>query len=331
MIRSAIHRLIGRRPSSPLPYDMFRDRPEDAAAAKRLEKIYHKGQERAWEGKDILAELVAKHGGIHLAPERAEAVRNLFAVILWGELAAWKVSAQLALDLEPLEAKLAATSQAHDEARHFYVMHDYLELIGYQAGELPPAAARTLVGVLEADSLVKKVLGMQLMVEPIALTLFQLTRERRLEPVLADLLAYYERDEARHVALGIHHLPAMLRGLTPWQAADLWTWQLKMFEYEIAGLAELRPSFEVLGIRERDVLRLGMAKQLLAFRMTAKELGHDLHAVEMFKKMYDFRIEFAHPEADIPTDRLSRLIHAMRSVIDDVKPVDTKLDTTEAA
>jgi hypothetical protein len=52
---------------------------------------------------------------------------------MWGELAAWKISAQLADELEPLEAKLAATSQVHDEARHFYVMHDYLDALGEKA------------------------------------------------------------------------------------------------------------------------------------------------------------------------------------------------------
>ena len=58
-------------------------------------------------------------------------------MLMWGELAAWRISAQLADRLEPLEMKMAATSQAHDEARHFYVMHDYLELATGGLKELP--------------------------------------------------------------------------------------------------------------------------------------------------------------------------------------------------
>ena len=67
-----------------------------------------------------------------------------------------KISADLALHLEPLEAKLAATSQTHDEARHFYVMHDYLKLLDYEPESLPSAAHRILLEILKADSLAKK-------------------------------------------------------------------------------------------------------------------------------------------------------------------------------
>ncbi|MEE2828890.1 MAG: ferritin-like domain-containing protein, partial [Myxococcota bacterium] len=184
-----------------IPYDMFdlERTAVEARRAQKMERIYHKGQEKIWDGKTVLAELLEEHGGVQLEPEKLVPLRRLFAVIFWGELAAWKVSSELALVLEPLEAKMAAASQAHDEARHFYVMHDYLALLDYQPQDLPPAAHRILVEILRADSLAKKLLGMQLMVEPIALTLFHLVRENRLEPVLSDLLAYYERDEARHV------------------------------------------------------------------------------------------------------------------------------------
>jgi hypothetical protein len=40
-----------------------------------------------------------------LSDAQRVAVQGLFAVILWGELAAWRVSADLALQLEPLESE----------------------------------------------------------------------------------------------------------------------------------------------------------------------------------------------------------------------------------
>ena len=105
-----------------LAYDMF-DLDRSAEEARRLVKcqsIYHRGQELAWDGRDLLGELIAKHGGVHIAdPEKAAALSRIFNIILWGELAAWRISAQLADRLVPLEAKMAATSQAFDEARHF--------------------------------------------------------------------------------------------------------------------------------------------------------------------------------------------------------------------
>ena len=122
-----------RRQEDVLPYHMFDLAKEayDAKTGDKIGRIYHKGQERAWNGKEILAMLVEEHGVPDLETEQKEALARIFAIILWGELAAWKISAQLADEMAPLEAKMAATSQAHDEARHFYTMYDYLVLLGY--------------------------------------------------------------------------------------------------------------------------------------------------------------------------------------------------------
>ena len=51
---------------------------------------------------------------------------KIASVLLWGELAAWSISADLALKLTDTDAKMAASSQVFDEARHFYVLRDYL-------------------------------------------------------------------------------------------------------------------------------------------------------------------------------------------------------------
>src|SRR4051794_30256802 len=66
---------------SEIAFDMF-DLPRHAADAKRtqkLEAIYHRGQELAWEGKEVLPELLAKHGGIgvNLSPEKRAALANI--------------------------------------------------------------------------------------------------------------------------------------------------------------------------------------------------------------------------------------------------------------
>src|SRR5262245_65028192 len=120
MIRSTARRVLGGlvpgaaaarakvrgvRPDVLLPFDMFDEQrtAAEAAAAAKLEGIYHKGQKRAWNGKELLAAAVARHGGVKLDPAEKSALQSLFAIILWGELAAWRVSADLSLQLEPLE------------------------------------------------------------------------------------------------------------------------------------------------------------------------------------------------------------------------------------
>ncbi len=331
MLRRALKRAtLGRRAParSSLPYEMFDQvaTAKQVEQARKLEKIYHRGQEKIWDGKAILDNLVKKHGGVHLSPEKTRAVHQIFGMILWGELAAWKVSAALADALQPMEAKLAATSQAHDEARHFYVMHDYLQLSNYRAEHLPHAAQRTLEEVINANTLAKKLIGMQLMIEPVALTLFQTSRERKIEPILTELLPYYERDEARHVALGINYLPELLKGASRAEMADLVLWQLRMFDYEVRGMKSLENAFRTLGFNPREVLRLGMAKQLIAFRAMTKEMGEHPAWLDAFKKFFDFRIEVGYPE-DRSSPLPVRLWEAARRTLEGIQETQTSLLT----
>ncbi len=317
---------------SKLDFDMFDpDRTaSEAAKAVKLERLYHKGQKLAWDGRSVLPDLVERHGGVKLPAAEREAVRAMFAVILWGELAAWKISTDLATHLSDMEAKMAATSQAHDEARHFYVMHDYLALLGEVPNALGPNTREVLESVLRADTLAKKLMGMQMMIEPMALTLFQAVREKQVEPVLSDLLLFYERDEARHVALGILHLPKMLDGLTVAEAMELWTWQMRQYVGQFRMLHELRPHLEVLGIHPRDILELGREKQLLAAKLLIDELGYELPIIKLFRVYTDFRAEIEFPREGESTRRRDRWRKAVRAAWTGTADVSGTLEPTAA-
>src|SRR5262245_36106214 len=223
---------------SKIPFEMF-DLEQAARCARsdaKLRNIYHRGQELAWDGRGVLAELVRKHGGIHVPEDKRHALGRIFEIILWGELAAWKISAELADRIEPLEAKMAATSQTHDEARHFYVMYDYLGLLGYQPTRIDPYSQKVLDITLDTASLAQKLLGMQLMIETIALTIFAEVRALQIEPVLSDLLLYYEKDEARHVGLGTQYLPQLLRRQSRREGLHTMAFQMKLIFWTLAGL-----------------------------------------------------------------------------------------------
>src|SRR5512144_573985 len=117
--------------------------------------------------------MTAKHREPKLPDDKRDAALQLLSILLWGELAAWAISADLAERIEDVEAKMAATSQAHDEARHFYVLRDYLRALGEPVPHLGGLARRLLVSILETDSLVHKLIGMQLLAESNALAIFR--------------------------------------------------------------------------------------------------------------------------------------------------------------
>ncbi len=298
-----------------LAYDMF-DMERSAMEAKRFNKcenIYHQGQKLAWNGKEILDMLVAEHGKPQLDVETRHALQRVFAIILWGELAAWKISAQLADRLEPLEAKMAVTSQVHDEARHFYVMHDYLSLLGDVPKTLDYAPRKLLDMILRADNLAYKILGMQLMVETLALTIFQTIRLAKPEPVLAELMKYYERDEARHVGLGMQYLPMLMKDMSKLEIARLFSFQTRILAFSMWEMKAIEKDFQHLGIDAREVLERGRAKQMTVMKQTFESLGLDAERGPVIA-LFSVAGELLFPSAETRGDRQAQWRAAWRAL-----------------
>jgi hypothetical protein len=122
---------------------------------------------------------------------------------LHGEQGALLATAQLVDSVQDLDSKLYAASQVVDEARHVDVYNRYVHTkVGFSYPVNPHL--KTLLDMILKDSRWDmKFLGMQIMVEGLALAAFAMIRNNTPEPLLRDLTAYVMGDEARHVAFGI--------------------------------------------------------------------------------------------------------------------------------
>jgi hypothetical protein len=122
---------------------------------------------------------------------------------LHGEQGALLATAQLVPSVRDLDSKLYAASQVVDEARHVDVYNRYVHTkIGFSY----PCNThlKVLLDMILKDSRWDmKFLGMQIMVEGLALAAFGMIRNNTQEPLLKELTAYVMGDEARHVAFGI--------------------------------------------------------------------------------------------------------------------------------
>jgi hypothetical protein len=288
----------------------------EARRARRMESIYHVGQARIWDGRDVLAQLIAKHGAPRLPDEKRRALARVFAIIMWGELAAWKISAQLSDELVPLEAKLAAASQVHDEARHFYVMHDYLEALGEKPAPMELWSQRVLAMTLGTKDLTKKLLGMQLTVETIALVIFQRVRELEVEPVLTELLPYYERDEARHVGLGVQLVPQLMNQLSIPAALDVALFQLDLLVTTLLALKSIEPDLLALGVDPRSMLGIAFRKQSEIDAAIKKEYPlwpEDPPVRRVFEGLCEVLFPSEGRDARVPM--ASRVRHALQVVV----------------
>jgi len=122
---------------------------------------------------------------------------------LHGEQGALLATAQLVDSVGDLDSKLYAASQVADEARHVDVYNRYIHTkIGFSYPV--NSNLKTLLDMVLKDSRWDmKFLGMQIMVEGLALAAFALIRNNTKESLLKQLTAYVMGDEARHVAFGV--------------------------------------------------------------------------------------------------------------------------------
>ena len=131
---------------------------------------------------------------------------------LHGEQGALLCTAKITETVPWYDAKLYASTQVVDEARHVEVFARYLEEKlggGYQVN----AHLRMLLDDIINDARWDMTyLGMQVMVEGLALAAFGFMHQLTEEPLLKQLLRYVMSDEARHVAFGVLVAEGGLRG-----------------------------------------------------------------------------------------------------------------------
>ena len=131
-----------------------------------------------------------------------ELLTYLLSQILHGEQGAFFASTKVAEQAPRIEAKYFAASQVIDEARHVEVFSRYLhEKLN---GEYPitPHLQQLLDDITGETRWDMTFIGMQVMVEGLALAAFSLLYQLTEDPLLKKLLRYVMSDEARHVAFG---------------------------------------------------------------------------------------------------------------------------------
>jgi len=202
---------------------------------KQLVRLYENAKRDQWNGTERLdwsidvdprSELVPDAGiGIFGTPMwdkltknereklRHEAITWQLCQFLHGEQGALLATAQIVDAVPWYEAKMYGATQVMDEARHVEVYRRFiLEKLEH---EYPVnAELKSLLDMILSDSRWDmKFLGMQIIVEGLALAAFGTIRDTASNPLLRDLTAAVMEDESRHVAFGVLSLREYMRDL----------------------------------------------------------------------------------------------------------------------
>jgi hypothetical protein len=198
-----------------------------------------------------------------------------------GEQGALLCTAKIVESVPWIDAKYYAATQVMDEARHVEVFAKYLD--EKLRGHYPiNAHLKMLLDDIINDSRWDMTyLGMQVMVEGLALAAFGFMQQMTPDPLLQQMLRYVMSDEARHVAFGVLSLKEYYAGLS-----DAELRERQEFAFEAA--VRMRDRFlqqevwDRMGIKPSDILPLviqdpgrGMFQQMLFSKIVpnCKKLG----------------------------------------------------------
>ena len=130
-------------------------------------------------------------------------VANQLSQFLHGEQGALIVASQLVAAVPWMDAKYYASSQTMDEARHVEVFSRYVNEKLEWEWPINANLKELLDATIQDGRWDFKVLGMQIIIEGLAMAAFGSLWKIASEPLLKDLLKYVMKDEARHVAFGV--------------------------------------------------------------------------------------------------------------------------------
>jgi hypothetical protein len=192
---------------------------------ENLLRLYDKGTRRQWIGNDRLdwsldvdpTNPVGMPDDIHplfgtewwekmTDAEKGEARRHLeawrFSQFMHGEQGALICTAKIVQTVPDIDSKFYAATQVIDEARHVEVYSRYLHEKVQLVYPLNKNLESLLDDVIQDSRWDMTYLGMQVLIEGLALAAFGVIRNMSTEPLGKALNAYVMQDEARHVTFG---------------------------------------------------------------------------------------------------------------------------------
>lgn len=193
-----------------------------------LEKLYRAGVTAQWDGATALdwstavdphdpgrelfldSALPLRELALYRGLPRKEQETQRAALLAWmlsqflhGEQGALFAACQVTQSVSWFDGKLYGSTQVIDEGRHCEVFHRYLaEKLG-KCYEVNDNLFVILDALMSDGRWDVKFLGMQVLVEGLALGAFGALRQSTKEPLLADLLTKVMLDEGRHVHFGV--------------------------------------------------------------------------------------------------------------------------------
>jgi hypothetical protein len=243
--------------------------------------------------EDMVVSLQTKYVSDRLS-DRKDRVRfvnqftlRTFSSILHGEQGALNLSASLCHVLKDQGAQEYAANQTREEARHVTAFARYIKARWGRPVECGPTLKALLVDIIGSPEVYKKIVGMQMLVEGLAMgafaTVFKLTND----PLAKKLMQLVMTDEAFHHKFGKIWADRTIPNLSPAEHEIIELWAAQCFQtllFNLVGPTQQRSLYEEFGLDPDIVIaelaeiindesrRENMKEQTNIFRVLVKTL-----------------------------------------------------------
>lgn len=189
-----------------------------------------------------------------------QALRS-FSSILHGEQGALNLSASLCHVLKDQGAQEYAANQTREEARHVTAFAKYIKARWGRPVEAGPTLKALLIDIIGSPEVYKKIIGMQMLVEGLAMGAFATFFNNINDPLGKKLMQLVMTDEAFHHKFGKIWADRTIPKLTPEEHAIIEDWAAHCFQtllFNLVAPSQQRDLYEEFGM-DPDVVMAEMA------------------------------------------------------------------------
>ena len=250
------------------------------ARRPRLTRLYEKSKISQWNASDLDWDVEIDPGEVNDQDERFaridfgqqgpvgaligrdpklkhEFIANdhawLVSQFMHGEQGALVATAKITAAAETIDDKYYAAAQVGDEARHVEAYQRYLDKIGIEY-PVSPSLHELLSQVMAHRHVDLTFLGMQILVEGVALAAFSMGGALFANPLIGQITELVRRDEARHVAFGVLSLQGIYDDMDPVDLAE-------REDFVLEACALMRDRFQPTQVWERFGIDVAEAEQ----------------------------------------------------------------------
>lgn len=210
-----------------------------------------------------------------------------FSSILHGEQGALNLSASLCHVLKDQGAQEYAANQTREEARHVTAFAKYIKARWGRPVECGPTLKTLLIDIIGSPEVYKKIIGMQMLVEGLAMGAFATFFNNIRDPLGKKLMQLVMTDEAFHHKFGKIWADRTIPKLSPEEHAIIEDWAAHCFQtllFNLVAPSQQRDLYEEFGLDPDKVIaemaanmndeirRENMKEQTNIFRVLVKTL-----------------------------------------------------------